>query len=105
MTHARLTSARLGELSAAVAVPAYDRSAITPGIVHLGVGGFHRAHQARYVDDLLASGVRDWGIVGVGLMPQDVRMRDALAAQDHLYTLVEQMRADVVRARQILTEP
>lgn len=101
MTHARLTSARLGELSAAVAVPAYDRSAVTPGIVHLGVGGFHRAHQARYVDDLLASGVRDWGIVGVGLMPQDVRMRDALAAQDHLYTLVERAPDGGVRGRVI----
>ncbi|MGH3350311.1 MAG: mannitol dehydrogenase family protein [Nocardioides sp.] len=89
VTDARLTTARLGDLSKAVAVPTYDRSAVTPGIVHLGVGGFHRAHQARYVDDLLASGVRDWGIVGVGLLPQDVRMRDALAAQDHLYTLVE----------------
>ncbi|EGD43624.1 fructuronate reductase [Nocardioidaceae bacterium Broad-1] len=101
MTYAPLTSARLGELSAAIAVPAYDRSAVTPGIVHLGVGGFHRAHQARYVDDLLASGITDWGIVGVGLMPQDVRMRDALAAQDHLYTLVERAPDGGVHGRVI----
>lgn len=101
MTEARLTTARLGELSAAVAVPAYDRTAVTPGIVHLGVGGFHRAHQARYVDDLLASGVSDWGIVGVGLMPQDVRMRDALAAQDHLYTLLERAPDGGVHGRVI----
>lgn len=101
MTHARLTTARLGELSAAIAVPAYDRSAVTPGIVHLGVGGFHRAHQARYVDDLLASGITDWGIVGVGLMPQDVRMRDALAAQDHLYTLLERAPDGAVHGRVI----
>ena len=101
MTYAPLTSARLGELSASVAVPAYDRSAVTPGIVHLGVGGFHRAHQARYVDDLLASGITDWGIVGVGLMPQDVRMRDALAAQDHLYTLVERAPDGGVHGRVI----
>ncbi|MEI7058527.1 mannitol dehydrogenase family protein [Nocardioides sp. CCNWLW239] len=101
MTHPRLTTARLGELSAAIAVPTYDRSAVTPGIVHLGVGGFHRAHQARYVDDLLASGVADWGIVGVGLMPQDVRMRDALAAQDHLYTLMERAPDGAVQGRVI----
>ncbi|MFE6649095.1 mannitol dehydrogenase family protein, partial [Nocardioides sp. NPDC057772] len=101
MTHAQLTTARLGELSAAIAVPAYDRSAVTPGIVHLGVGGFHRAHQARYVDDLLASGITDWGIVGVGLMPQDVRMRDALAAQDHLYTLMERAPDGAVHGRVI----
>ncbi|MBG6097699.1 mannitol dehydrogenase family protein [Nocardioides luteus] len=101
MTYAPLTSARLGELSAAIAVPAYDRSAVTPGIVHLGVGGFHRAHQARYIDDLLASGITDWGIVGVGLMPQDVRMRDALAAQDHLYTLVERAPDGGVHGRVI----
>jgi mannitol 2-dehydrogenase len=101
MTYPRLTTARLGELSASVAVPSYDRSAVTPGIVHLGVGGFHRAHQARYVDDLLASGTTDWGIVGVGLMPQDVRMRDALAAQDHLYTLVERAPDGGVHGRVI----
>ncbi|GAA1866543.1 mannitol dehydrogenase family protein [Myceligenerans crystallogenes] len=68
---------------------AYDRTGITPGIVHIGVGGFHRAHQALVIDDLLrAGGHRDWGICGVGLLPGDARMRDALAAQDHLYTLV-----------------
>ncbi|GAB3169259.1 mannitol dehydrogenase family protein [Myceligenerans halotolerans] len=67
----------------------YDRSGITPGIVHIGVGGFHRAHQAVVVDDLLRhGGHRDWGISGVGLLPGDARMRDALAAQDNLYTLV-----------------
>ena len=101
MSDARLTTARLGSLSKAVAVPAYDRSAVTPGIVHLGVGGFHRAHQARYVDDLLAAGVRDWGIVGVGLLPHDVRMRDALAAQDHLYTLLERSPDGSVQGRVI----
>ncbi|TQL69562.1 mannitol 2-dehydrogenase [Nocardioides albertanoniae] len=101
MTQARLTTARLGELSRAVAVPTYDRSAVTPGIVHLGVGGFHRAHQARYVDDLLAAGARDWGIVGVGLLPQDVRMRDALAGQDHLYTLLERSPDGSVQGRVI----
>ncbi|GMA87287.1 hypothetical protein GCM10025868_25370 [Angustibacter aerolatus] len=72
-----------------MAVPTYDRSSVQVGIVHLGVGAFHRSHQAMYVDRLLqAGGAREWGIAGVGLMPNDVRMRDALDAQDGLYTLV-----------------
>lgn len=72
-----------------VTVPSYDRSALTPGIVHFGVGGFHRAHMAMAMDDLHGQGLAmDWGIVGAGLLPGDVRMRDALAGQDHLYTLV-----------------
>ncbi len=81
-----LSSAALPSLG--VPVPSYDRSAVTAGIVHLGVGGFHRAHQALYVDDLLAAGATDWGICGVGVLPGDVRMRDALVAQDHLFTVV-----------------
>ena len=77
--------------------PDYDRSAMTTGIVHIGVGGFHRAHQAAYLDRLIRERSRsgatkddclDWGICGVGLLPGDARMRDALAGQDHLYTLV-----------------
>ncbi|MCW2665676.1 MAG: mannitol dehydrogenase-like protein [Frankiales bacterium] len=69
-------------------VPSYDRSAVTTGIVHLGVGGFHRAHEALYVDRLLAAGHTGWGICGVGTQPFDRRMRDVLRAQDGLYTLV-----------------
>jgi fructuronate reductase len=62
----------------------YDRAAVTPGIVHLGIGAFHRAHMAVYVDDLLA---RDppWGIIGASLRRPDTR--DALAPQDFLYTV------------------
>jgi mannitol 2-dehydrogenase len=74
-----------------IATPTYDRSRLLPGIVHVGVGGFHRAHQAMYVDALLNSGDEDayrWGICGVGVMPGDARMRDALKSQDGLYTLV-----------------
>jgi mannitol 2-dehydrogenase len=72
-----------------VAVPGYDRSAVTAGIVHVGVGGFHRAHQAMYLDRLLTEGdALDWGICGVGVLPGDSRMRDALRDQDGLYTLV-----------------
>src|SRR3954469_6952278 len=72
-----------------VTVPTYDRARVRTGIVHLGVGGFHRAHEAMYVDTLLESGqAADWGITGVGLLPGDKRMRDVLRAQDFLYTLV-----------------
>ena len=85
----QLSQATLDSLPDAVARPAYDRSRVTEGIVHFGVGGFHRAHQAMYVDALMNAGEAfDWGIVGVGTMPQDARMRDVLTAQDGLYTLV-----------------
>ncbi len=71
-----------------IPTPNYDRSRITIGIVHFGVGGFHRAHQAMYVDRLLGQGLAgNWGICGVGVLPRDRRMRDALRRQDHLYTL------------------
>ncbi len=84
-----LSSAALASLDARVEAPAYDRAAVTAGIVHFGVGGFHRAHQAMYLDRLMNEGkALDWGICGVGVMPHDARMRDALAAQDCLYTLV-----------------
>jgi fructuronate reductase len=85
MTIRRLCDDTAQALPASVAVPAYDRAAIAPGIVHLGVGAFHRAHQAAYVDDCLAAGETDWGIVGVSLRSADTR--DALAPQDGLYTL------------------
>ena len=69
--------------------PSYDRGLVRAGIVHFGVGGFHRAHQAMYLDRLMCQGkALDWGICGVGVLPADRRMRDALAAQDGLYTLV-----------------
>ncbi len=80
----------LATASSDVHVPGYDRSAITTGIVHFGVGGFHRAHQALVIDKLLTDGLADeWGICGVGLMPGDRRMQQVLDAQDRLYTLVE----------------
>ncbi|MEQ3549332.1 mannitol dehydrogenase family protein [Pseudonocardia nematodicida] len=72
-----------------VDVPGYDRDGIRAGIVHIGVGGFHRAHLAMYVDALLTAGeARDWGICGVGVLDADDRMRDVLHAQNGLYTLV-----------------
>jgi fructuronate reductase len=81
----RLSNASLGRLPAQIRRPGYDRSRITPGIVHLGIGAFHRAHQAVVIDDLIASGATDWGIVGASLRNSDTR--DALAPQDFLYTV------------------
>ena len=72
----------------AVPVPAYDRSRVRAGVVHVGVGGFHRAHQAMYLDRLLTAGHLEWGVCGVGTQPGDRRMRDVLRSQDGLYTLV-----------------
>ena len=71
-----------------VPVPSYARSGVEVGIVHVGVGGFHRAHQAVYVDRLLGMGELQWGICGVGTQPGDRRMRDVLREQDHLFTVV-----------------
>jgi mannitol 2-dehydrogenase len=68
----------------------YDRAAVSVGIVHLGVGNFHRSHQANYVDQLLRLGDgKIWGITGVGVLPMDAGMRDALRSQDLEYTLIE----------------
>ena len=79
----------LDTIGAAVPVPTYDRSKLSVGIVHLGVGAFHRAHQAMYLDRLMNDGsALDWAICGVGVLPQDQRMRDALQGQDGLYTLI-----------------
>jgi mannitol 2-dehydrogenase len=76
-----------------VPVPTYDRRSLEPRILHVGVGGFHRAHLALYIHELAEAG-SDWGIRGVGLLQQDVRMAMALAPQDHLYTLVERGNGD-----------
>src|SRR5690349_14987639 len=81
----RLSDATLDKLPGQIRRPAYDRSRVTPGIVHLGIGAFHRAHQAVVIDDLLAGGATDWGIVGASLRSSETR--DALAPQDCLYTL------------------
>jgi mannitol 2-dehydrogenase len=84
----QLDPTTVGSLDPRVAVPAYDRAAVTPGVVHFGVGGFHRAHQAMYLDRVLGAGDLEWGVCGVGVMPQDARTRDVAASQDGLYTLV-----------------
>ena len=86
----KLNSASLPSLRPEIQIPAYDRRQLLPHTVHIGVGSFHRAHQALYLDDLLAMpGTERWGECGLGVLPSDLRMRDALLPQDHLYTLVE----------------
>ncbi len=84
-----LSAKTVDDLGDDVAVPSYDRGRVRTGIVHFGVGGFHRAHQAMYLDALMNDGsALEWGITGVGLLPGDRRMHDVLHAQDCLYTLV-----------------
>src|SRR5665647_2999341 len=79
----------LPELAGRICVPTYDRAAMSVGIMHLGVGGFHRSHQAMYLDRLMASGRDlDWALRGVGVLPHDRHIVDALNDQDGLYTLV-----------------
>jgi mannitol 2-dehydrogenase len=83
-----------------VAVPAYDRASVTVGVVHIGVGNFHRAHQALFLDRLMElTGDLSWGVCGVGVLPRDRAMRDALEAQDYLYTLVEKHDDGTEQAR------
>ena len=98
----KLNARALSSLDGTVPVPAYDRSQVRSGIVHLGVGGFHRAHQAMYLDALLNRGeALDWGITGVGLLPGDAGINEVLTAQDGLYTLVEKDSDGSRRARVI----
>ncbi|RDI60785.1 mannitol dehydrogenase family protein [Microvirga subterranea] len=80
----RLNETNLADLPASVHKPPYDRKAVTPGIVHLGVGAFHRAHQAVYTDDVLGH-YPQWGIVAASLRSPDTY--DALSPQDGLYTV------------------
>ncbi len=87
----KLSLATLDEAAKTAAIPAYDRASLKAGIVHFGVGNFHRAHQAIYLDDLFNAGSdHDWAIIGAGVLPSDAAMRDKLAAQDFLTTVVEQ---------------
>ncbi len=85
-----LSLASLATLPPSIARPSYRREQQSPGIVHIGTGNFHRAHQAVYLDDLFNRGRDlDWGIVGAGFRPPDAAMRDALGSQDWLTTVVE----------------
>ena len=91
----RLSANILTKAPAGVAIPNYDRSTLTPGIVHLGIGAFHRAHMAVYVDDLLKDHP-DWAIVGASLRRPDTK--EALEPQDGLFTVAVR-DADGVRPR------
>ncbi|MFP5077756.1 mannitol dehydrogenase family protein [Rhizobium sp. YIM 134829] len=81
----RLSNRHLEMLPNAMSGPSFDRHTVTPGIVHLGLGAFHRAHQAAIIDRCLSSGETDWGIIGASL--RSPATRDALDPQDGLYTL------------------
>ena len=84
----QLNQANLTQIAKNIPCPTYNRQALKTGIVHVGVGGFHRAHQAYYMHQLLEkyNGL-DWGICGVGLREADRKMYDILKKQDYLYTL------------------
>ncbi|WP_323776955.1 mannitol dehydrogenase family protein [Leisingera sp.] len=86
----QLGLAALKDLPEGVAGPGYDRAALTPGIVHIGLGNFHRAHQAWYLHRLMQQGLaQDWAIIGAGVRPYDAGMRQKLLAQDCLTALIE----------------
>ncbi len=94
----KLSAQTLSSITTA-SIPAYDRTALSAGIVHFGVGNFHRAHQAVYLDDLFATGAdHDWAIIGAGVRDADEAMRQQLLVQDWLTTVVEQ-EADASAAR------
>jgi mannitol 2-dehydrogenase len=85
-----LGAATLADLPEGIARPSYDRSALTAGIVHIGLGNFHRAHQAWYMHRLMQQGkALDWAIIGAGVRAADSAQRDRLLAQDCLTTLIE----------------
>jgi mannitol 2-dehydrogenase len=87
----KLSLANLAGLGGKVDIPRYQRSVLKPAIVHFGVGNFHRAHQAIYLDDLFNLGDSlDWALIGAGVLPSDESMRERLASQDYLTTVVEQ---------------
>ena len=86
----RLSDATLADLPESIARPVYERAALTPGIVHIGLGNFHRAHQAWYLHRLLQLGLdHDWAIIGAGVRPYDAAQREKLMRQDCLSTLIE----------------
>ena len=87
----KLSRSALPAISATAGVPAYGAADLSAGIVHFGVGNFHRSHQAVYLDALFNKGLdRDWAIVGAGVRATDNDMRTKLGAQDYLTTVVEQ---------------
>ena len=95
----RLSLANLDRLPGSVAGPRYDRASLSPGILHIGVGNFHRSHQMVYMDRLFEQGRDlDWAIIGAGIKPYDIEQRRLLAAQDWLTTVID-LGADKPSAR------
>ena len=85
-----LRNETLDQMPETVAVPNYDRSKLTAGIVHIGLGNFHRGHQAWYLHRLMQAGrAHDWAIIGAGVRPSDAEQRNRLLSQDCLTTLIE----------------
>ncbi|AMS17921.1 mannitol dehydrogenase [Pseudomonas chlororaphis] len=98
----KLNRHNLHHLAPEVRLPAYDLAETRQGMVHIGVGGFHRAHQAYYTDALMNTGEGlDWSICGVGLRAEDRRARDDLAGQDYLFTLFELGDSDAAEVQVI----
>ncbi|WP_040281742.1 mannitol dehydrogenase family protein [Psychroserpens damuponensis] len=89
MEHIKLNNKNLSAIGERIAVPTYNRDTIKTGIVHVGIGGFHRAHEAFYADQLLHDEtIKDWGICGVALLDFDTKIYNTLKEQDGLYTLI-----------------
>ncbi len=87
----KLLAANLPSIGKTLKVPNYTHAQLSQGIMHFGVGNFHRAHLAVYLDDLFNKGLNhDWALVGAGVMPSDEKMRQILVSQDFLTTVVEQ---------------
>lgn len=98
----KLNQSNLKLLSSNVAIPQYNRSAVRATIAHIGVGGFHRSHQALYADRLISEfGVLDCGICGIGLMNHDLKIYNILKEQDCLYTLMTKDNDGSLEARVI----
>jgi len=90
----KVSTATLDDLSSRVVVPTYDRAALKSGIVHMSVGGFHRSHQAVYIDNLLNLNPDNWMISGIGLLDNDTGNVKALQSQDCLYTVFSRSKED-----------
>lgn len=88
MSATRLKGDNISQIPKMITIPEYDRSNIHSGIVHVGVGNFHRAHEAFYTDQLLNLGENNWGICGICLLDRDLKMYKTLVGQDGLYSLV-----------------
>jgi mannitol 2-dehydrogenase len=86
----QLSLETLEQLSHVVSAPLYDRKKLIPSIVHIGVGAFHRSHQAVYLNTYAQeTGDLTWGILGAGVLPSDAKMQEALKAQDFLFCVIE----------------